>query len=501
MPKQSGDDQLTVWGSTQIPYSQEAEEATVGAVLVDPKISLVLSFLHADDFFILRHNYIWKAVERLNERQEIVDYLTVIQELTNFGQLAEIGGPAYLTQLINNTPTSAHAEAYGRIVQRAAVRRRLMSAADQIKGFALREDLTVEQVLAEVDRRVADIHEVELTRSQRDLQTIIAQTFDFVTDRMKDPTILPGIPWGFRDVDKLTLGAEKQNLIIIAAVAGMGKTSLMGTGALNMAAAGKRVMFQSYEMSDNDLASRFLSLESGINLLKLRSGALNQSEFERFAEVANRMMKLSNRLFLSDVPATLEMLRSKALRQMMETGLDALFVDYLQIITPNGRFGPNQRTAEVTHFAYGLKQLAQELNIPVIAAAQLNREVGDKPPKLDQLRESGAIEQAADKVIFIHRDEYYNPETEFPNEADIIIAKHRNGPTGTVKMYFEKTTTKFLNGVERNIDLKQLGTGAPKTEKKPQSKRNDYKSKRHTNPFSRAPKAESKEEEAGEIMN
>lgn len=453
------------WGSTPIPYSQEAEEATLGAMIIGAGLNpsmwiTVASFLRAEDFYILRHKYIWQAMVQINERKQPIDYITVMQQLKDNGYLDEIGGPAYLTHLMNNTPSSLRAEVYARIVQGRAWRRRLMVASDHLKGLAIADDLDVEEVKVEIDKKVADLKGVDFGRKETGLRALLHQTMDYVEQRLSNPSLLPGLPFGIRVLDNLILGAERQNLLIFAGAPGMGKTSLMLGGALHQARLGKRVGIITYEMSELEITHRLISIEGNINLKNIRMGDMQGAEHERFVAANGRLSKLENNIFICDTRPTIGGIQSKCLSWINDYGLDTVYVDYLQIIKPDGRFHPNQRTQEVDAFAYGLKNMAGELNISVNAGAQINRKVADrsdKRPDLSDLREAGGIEQAADKVIFIYRDEYYHPETtEFPNQADLIVAKHRNGPTGTVTCYFEKTTTAFKNGADRSINLSKL---------------------------------------------
>lgn len=451
-------DQVTVWGSTQIPYSQEAEEATIGAVLVNPVAYFAIaSFLKGDDFFILRHRYIWESMERLNDRSEPIDLLTVIQELKDVGTLAEIGGPAYLTQLINNTPTSVHAEVYGRLVERAATRRRLMSAADQIKSFALQEDLTIEQVISEAEAKLFDVTERQLTRELIPMREAINLYFDRIEYLMQNKGAALGLPSGFKDLDKLLGGLQKSDLLIFAGRPGMGKTSFMLSAAINMARLGARIAIFSMEMGIEQIVQRLVSMEAAINSQNLRAGQLNQQEWARFVHAAGNMSNF--RIFIDDTPAMSPIqLRTKCLRMAREHGIDMVIVDYMQLMNAGGAY-QNNRVQEISLISRSMKEMARELNVPVLSAAQLSRAVEqrqDKRPQLSDLRESGSIEQDADVVMFLYRDEVYNEATEFPNQADVIVAKHRNGPTGTISLYFEKSLTKFMNAAERSVDLSRI---------------------------------------------
>lgn len=451
-------DQFNLWGSTQAPFSQEAEEATLGAILAYPiAFFSVAAFLKADDFFIVRHRYIWEAMGRLNERSEPIEYVTVREELENMGRLSEIGGPAYLTQLINNTPSAVHAEVYARLVERAATRRRLMSASDEIKALALDENLTLEQVIADAEARLFDVTERQLNRQLIPMHKAVNDYFDRIEHLMHNRGEALGVPTGFKDLDKLLGGMQKSDLLIFAGRPGMGKTSFMLSAALNMARLGQRIAIFSMEMGVDQIVQRLVSMESAINSQNLRIGQLSQAEYGRFVKAAGNLSRLS--IYIDDTPAMSPIqMRTKCLRMQREHGVDMVVVDYMQLMNAGGAY-ENNRVQEISFISRSMKEMARELNVPVLSAAQLSRAVEqrqDKRPLLSDLRESGSIEQDADVVMFLYRDEIYNEATEFPNQADIIIAKHRNGPTGTISLFFEKTLTKFMNAAERSVDLSHI---------------------------------------------
>lgn len=454
-------DSFNGYEAPAIPHDPEVEEAVLGSILIAPaKLAILKAFLNGSDFFILRHKYIWEACVRVVDRGDALDYLSLKAELQAVNHLGDIGGPAYLTQLINNTPTSIHAETYGRVVQRAAVRRQMLAARDEIGALAVDETISTEHARAEMNRIVAQINGVDLTLQQKGLQELLSNALDHVEYRMVNPRTFLGIPTGFTQLDALLLGMQKSDLTVIGAVPGMGKTSYILSEAHNAAQAGARVGFISQEMGADQITNRLLSLESGVNLQAVRSGQMTSAEFTRFTAAAGRLALLKNNLRIHAGTVTPESLRGLAMKWASEGGLDILYVDYLQIMSSGGLFKPSERVGAVGYFAESLKKLALEMNISVRAPAQLNREIANRPdkrPYLSDLRESGAIEQNADIVLFIHRDEYYNPgNSEFPNQAQIIIGKHRNGPTGEVTLYFEKTLTKFMNAAERSVDLSHM---------------------------------------------
>lgn len=444
----------------QLPTSVDAEEAVLGAIITNPdKFAVVKGFLKSSDFFLLRHQYIWQALERLSERKESIDYLTITAELKATDKFKDIGGGAYLTQLINNTPSSMHAETYGRIVQRMGLRREMLKASDAIRGLAVDEEISTDHARAEMAKMVAEINGVDITGQRRGLKELIIHAFDTAEDRMNNPESMLGIPTGFRDLDNLLLGMQKTDLTIVGAVPGMGKTSWMLSAALNMARKGARVGFVSQEMGDDQITNRLLSLESGVNLQSVRSGKMSMEDFRRYTTAGGNLANLDSKILIDQNTVTPDILRGKVMKWAGEGGIDVLFVDYLQIMSSGGLFKPSERVQAVGYFARSLKTLAREMRIPVIAAAQLNREIAnrqDKRPYLSDLRESGEIEQNADVVLFIYRDDYYNDASEHPNQAEIIVSKHRNGPTGSITLHFEKTLTKFANAREITVDLSYM---------------------------------------------
>lgn len=449
------DEQANRQFSFSAPFSQEAEEAVIGAVLLNPQMLLtVASFLKPEDFYITRHSYIWHAMLRLNDHNIPLDYLTLSQELKDLGWLAEIGGQPYLTYLVNNTPSAIYAEVYGRLVERAAVRRRLLIAADEIKGLALNEELTLEKVTLEAETKLFAVTDRQLKREFTPMREAISAYFDRIEHLMHNQNASLGLPCGFQDLDALLGGMQKSDLLIFAGRPGMGKTSFLLSVALNVARIGGRIGIFTMEMGVEQITQRLVSMETGINTQKLRVGQLKPHEYSRFVEAAGRISKFN--IFIDDTPALNPIqMRTKCRRLAHEHGLDLIILDYIQLMNGGGGFETN-RVQEVSYISRSLKELARELNVPVFSAAQLSRGVEqrqDKRPVLSDLRESGSIEQDADVVMFLYRDVVYNEATEFPNQADVIVAKHRNGPTDTISLYFENSLTKFMDGARRRVDL------------------------------------------------
>lgn len=439
------------------PHSVEAEEAVLGSILINPDALFeVLSFLRSEDFFIVRHAWIWEAILKLHERRDPIDYLTVVTELEQMGRLAEIGGAAYILSLINKTPSALNVEGYGRIVERMAIRRRLIEAAGQVARAAHSEETNIEEVINQAERAIFEVTERRLTRELVPVKDVVSDYFDHVSFMARHQEMVMGVPTGFTDLDRLLGGMQKSDLIIIAARPGMGKSSMLNTILLNAARLQQRVALFSLEMSNEQLVQRFISAETRIPSHKLREGRLDEKDWAEFVKATEHISSLP--IYLDDTPAlSTQELRTKARRLFYEYGLDLIMVDYLQLMTTP--FRTDNRVQEISYISRALKQLARELNVPVVAAAQLSRAVeqrNDKRPLLSDLRESGSIEQDSDVVIFIYRDAYYNPDTPDGNRTEVHVAKHRNGPTGVVDLVFIPELTQFRDGVRRDINLDEV---------------------------------------------
>jgi len=437
------------------PHSAEAEEAVLGSVLLNSdSLFEVASFLQPDDFFIVRNSWVWEAILRLQERNEQIDYVTVVEELRQQSRLDDIGGAAYITYLINHTPSSIYAEAYGRIVERAAIRRRLLASASEIAQLAHEESADINEV---IDRSEASLFAVTERRLRKELVPIniaISDYYDRIEHLYEHRGEPLGVPSGFIDLDRLLGGLQKSDLIIVAGRPGMGKTSWLLSVALNAARARARVAIFSMEMSNEQIVQRLVSSETGISTQNLRLGKLDDREWTLFVEATGNLSNV--RIFLDDTPAQSPIqMRTKCRRLYAEHGLDLIMVDYLQLMN-SGSGRVENRVQEISFISRQLKQLARELNVPVLAAAQLSRAVEqrqDKRPQLSDLRESGSIEQDADVVMFIYREDAYNENTEKVNQADILVSKHRNGPTGVVTLFFRKELTQFSNLNRTGVDL------------------------------------------------
>lgn len=441
--------------SQMVPHSREAEESVIGSVLINPEAYYdVASFLQADDFYIHRHRWIWQAFGRLHERRVPMDFLTVCEELDQMGELAEVGGPAYLTALLNNVPTSLHAEAYGRIVEGTAIRRKMLAAANDIAKLAFQEDSAIDTVMDEAEKAVFGVSERRMTRDLQTIQQVLSVYYDRIEQIASRGSEMAGVPTGFIDLDKLLEGMQPSDFLIIAGRPGMGKTAFMLTVAKNAAKMHKKhVAVFSLEMSNEQLVQRLISQETGIDSQRLRTGKLEDDEWPLFTQAVEVLN--DTHIFLDDTPALTPLqLRTKCRRLHLEFGLDLVILDYLQLMSSGTR--SENRVQEVSYISRNLKVLARELNVPVLAAAQLSRAVeqrADKEPQLSDLRESGSLEQDADVVMFIHRPELYEKDTVMQNTAQIKIAKHRNGPTGDIDLIFRNQIAKFENAVTRNHNL------------------------------------------------
>jgi replicative DNA helicase len=445
-------------GPQLVPHSREAEEAVIGAVLINPEAYYdVAQFLQPDDFYIHRHQWIWNAFIALHDRNEAIDFVTVTEELDQMGHLADIGGAAYITKLINNVPSSLHAEAYGRRVEETAIRRRMLTAANEIAKLAYKEDLSLDTVMDGSEKAVFNVSERRLTRDLQPIRTVLSDYFDRIEELSQRDDALVGVPTGFFDIDKMLGGLQPSDLLIIAGRPGMGKTGFLLSALKNAALIHKKhVAVFSLEMSNEQLVQRLIAQETGINSTRLRSGTLSPDEWLLFTQAIEVLT--DTHIFLDDTPALTPLqLRTKCRRLHLEYKLDLIVVDYLQLMA--GDIRNNNRVQEVSDISRNMKILARELNVPVLAAAQLSRAVeqrSDKRPVLSDLRESGSLEQDADIVMFIYRPEVYEEDTALKNLAEIIVAKHRNGPTGDVQLVFRKNLAKFENAATRNIDLSQV---------------------------------------------
>jgi len=427
------------------PYSQEAEEAVLGAVMVNPEAFLgVASFLKTEDFYILRHGYIWEALTHISERNDQIDFVTVVDELRAMNHLNDIGGPGYLLHLVNATPTSVHAEVYGHLVERAAVRRRLLIAADEIKALAMDEQLSIEKVTSDSESKLFTVTERNLRRELIPMRDAINTYFERMEHLIQHPDEPLGLPTGFRDLDELLGGLQRSDLLIFAGRPGMGKTSFLLSVALNAAKLGGRILIFTMEMGHEQLVQRFVSMETGINTQKLRTGQLLQQEWERFVAASGRLGNLH--ITIDDTPAmTPIQMRTKCRRMAHEFGLDLVIVDYMQLMSAGSGY-ENNRVQEISYISRSLKELARELNVPLFSAAQLSRAVEqrqDKRPQLSDLRESGCL--AGDTLIYLPDSGSYIPIRELEGKSDFDVLALN---PATWKLERAKVSDAFYTGIK-----------------------------------------------------
>ncbi len=445
--------QTTAPATPNIPHSREAEEAVVGAVLINPEAYYdVAQFLQADDFYIHRHKWIWEAFTRLHEQRTPVDMLTLSEELDRVDQLEELGGPAYLTSLINQVPSSLNAESYGRIVEAHSIRRKMINAANEIAALAYNEGSLVDTVMDEAEKAVFNVSERRLKHDLMPISSVLSEYYDRIDDLAKRSDEIFGVPTGFIDLDKLLSGLQSSDLLIIAGRPGQGKSGFLLSVAKNAGLTHKKhVAVFSLEMSNEQVVQRLIAQETGIDSQRLRTGKLTEEEWPLFTHAIEVFS--DTKIFLDDTPAITPLqLRTKCRRLHMEYGLDLVIIDYLQLMGGDSR--NDNRVQEVSYISRNLKVLARELNVPVLAAAQLSRAVEqrqDKRPILSDLRESGSLEQDADIVMFIYRPDQYENDSVKQNVAEIIVAKHRNGPVGKIELIFRSALAKFENAATKNV--------------------------------------------------
>ncbi|MDO4902159.1 MAG: replicative DNA helicase [bacterium] len=429
------------------PQNIDAEMSLLGAILIDEEVLIdVAEIVKPIDFYDKRHASIYAGIIRLFEKHSPVDLLTLTDELKKKGDLDAVGGSTYLSELTNYVPTAAHAKSYAEIVSQAAVRRRLIKASADISTLAFNEELTVPQLLGQSEAELFSVSDSSLSNDLTSLEEILDNSFERLDELFRNKGKLRGIRTGYRDLDNMTAGLQRSNLIILAARPAMGKTTLVTNLAYNIATIEKKpVLFFSLEMSKEQLVDRMLADAAGVDSWNIQTGNLSEEDFAKLSDAMGEMAEAP--IYIDDTPGITALeLRTKARRLAHEGELGLIVIDYLQLLEPTTKTG--NRVQEVSEISRSLKLIARELNVPVIALSQLSRQVenrDDKRPQLADLRESGSIEQDADIVMFIFREAYYNPETERQNITDLILAKHRQGATGTVELYFHPERLRFMS--------------------------------------------------------
>ncbi|UAL47433.1 replicative DNA helicase [Sutcliffiella horikoshii] len=445
------------------PQNIEAEQAVIGAIFLEPSaLTLASELVMPDDFYRAAHQKIYDCMLNLSDRGEPVDLVTVTSELANLKLLEEVGGVSYLSDIAGSVPTAANIEYYAKIVEEKSILRRLIRTATNIaqEGYS-RED-EVAGLLNEAEKQILEVSQRKNSGVFQNIKDVLVKTYDNIETLHNRKGEVTGIETGFTELDKMTAGFQRNDLIIIAARPSVGKTAFALNIAQNVATkARENVAIFSLEMGAEQLVMRMLCAEGNINAQNLRTGQLTADDWSKLTMA---MGSLSNAgIYIDDTPGIrVSEIRSKCRRLRQESGLGMILIDYLQLIQGSGRGGGENRQQEVSEISRSLKALARELEVPVIALSQLSRGVEqrqDKRPMMSDIRESGSIEQDADIVGFLYRDDYYDKESENKNIIEIILAKQRNGPVGTVSLAFVKEYNKFVN-LERRFDDESVPPGA-----------------------------------------
>lgn len=458
---------VTVTGLDRLPpQNVEAEMSVLGCLMLDKDaIIKIADQIRPDDFYDKKHEIIYRAVIELYERSNSIDVLTVSNRLDEVRQLQAAGGNSYLASLVNSVPSSAHLSHYAGIVRKKGTLRRLISAASDITSMAFQEEGEVADILDTAEQRLFGVSQQHLKQNFVSISDILHETFERIDEMHRGPGGLRGLSTGFYEMDKILGGLQKSDLVILAARPAMGKTSFALDIMRNIAVQEKKgVAVFSLEMSRDQLVDRLLTAQSGVPLWKIRTGQLSDSDFALLGEAMGVLSEAP--IFIDDVAgANIMEVRTKARRLKTEHDIGLVVIDYLQLMQGRSTAAEN-RVQEVSEISRSLKILARELNVPVLALSQLHRGVESRPdkvPQLSDLRESGSIEQDADVVMFIYReDAYKGKDSRKPNIAEIHIKKHRNGPTGEVDLYFEQERTTFKN-LDKSFDTSpQAVMGAAK---------------------------------------
>ncbi len=432
------------------PQNIDAEVSLLGSVLIeDEVITAIADKIFPGDFYDKRHGTIYAAMVKLYEKHQPVDLLTLSNALKDTDELEDVGGSSYLTELTNAVPTAAHAEHYADIVAEKSMRRKLIKASEDIVNLSFGDGASsVQEILEQAEKRLFAVSQQTTKQDLVSIEQILADGFDRLDELHKNKGRLRGVRTGWKDLDNMTAGLQRSDLIILAARPAMGKTTLVGNLIQNVATHEKQaVLFFSLEMSKDQLVDRMLASESGVDAWNIRTGNLTDDDFEKLGAAMGSLSEAP--IYIDDTPGiTVLEMRTKARREAQKHPLGLIVIDYLQLMSGSRGGGDFNRVQEVSEISRGLKLIARELNVPVIALSQLSRSVESRSPQIPQLsdlRESGSIEQDADIVAFLYREDYYNPETDRQHIADLILAKHRNGPTGRIELYFHPEKLKFLS--------------------------------------------------------
>ncbi|WJP97824.1 replicative DNA helicase [Macrococcus bovicus] len=451
------------FNSMQMPHHLEAEQSVLGAILLDPELLIpTLEKLLPQHFYRRSHQHIFQAMLSLSEKNAQLDIVTLTDQMTKEGTLEEAGGPIYLSELSEIVPTTRNIDFYTEIVFNDAVKRQLIHVADSIAKDGYNQELELESLLSDAEKRIMNISSDRGTDGFQNIRDILQVVFENAEDLDRNQGQTPGIPTGYRDLDKMTAGFNRNDLIIIAARPSVGKTAFALNIAQQVATHDNNysVAIFSLEMGADQLATRMICSTGNVDSNRLRTGTMENEDWNRFTVAIGKLSR--TKIFIDDTPGIrITDIRAKSRRLKQEHGLDMILIDYLQLIQGSGSRSSDNRQQEVSEISRMLKSLARELECPVIALSQLSRGVEqrqDKRPMMSDIRESGSIEQDADIVAFLYRDDYYNRGNnedgeentdagaqDENGEIEIIIAKQRNGPTGTVKLNFMKQYNKFAD--------------------------------------------------------
>lgn len=429
------------------PQNLEAEQSVLGSILLDNEVFAgIEGLVRADHFYKEGHRKIFRAMDRLFRRSEPIDLVTLTEELRQTGELEGIGSVPYLIGLADSVPTAAYAENYARIVTEKAVLRDLISASGQIMQTAYDQAMPLEQILDKAEAGIFELSSSKRSHNFQNMAGLVTETFDYINEMFGSPDPVSGLRTGFKELDVLTAGLQPSSLNVLAARPAMGKTAFALTIGLNVALKEqKTVGIFNLEMSAVQLVTRMLCSEARVDMNRVRNGQLSDRDFQRLADTAGKLSEAQ--IYIDDnADMSIMELRSRCRRLMAEHDLGLVVIDYLQLMSSETGRSSENRQHEISTISRGLKLLARELDIPVIVLSQLSRAVEGRPnkrPMLSDLRESGAIEQDADLVMFIYRDEYYDQQSEKQGIAEIIIGKQRNGPVGTVELQFHSAHVRF----------------------------------------------------------
>ncbi len=431
------------------PQDIVAEKSLLGAMMLsDNMMADVMLILKAQDFYEGRHQIIYQAMLELYDQHKPIDLLTLTSELKAKKKLKEVGGAPYLTELSNFVPAASHAKAYAEIIDKASVRRKLINAGNNIANKAYEEDTNVDDLVGQAEKELFEVSDRIVKSDYQSMDQLLAEAMERIAELQRNKGVLRGLKSGFIDLDKKTAGFQKGDLVIVGARPAMGKTTFAQNLAFNIANINKKgVLFFSMEMAKNEIVDRMISDIADVDNWRMRTGNLSDEEFSRLGDALGEIDEIP--IYIDDTSSmTIMELRNKARRAVHDHDIGVIIIDYLQLMNGSNRYAGN-RVQEITEVSRGLKILARELEIPVIALAQLSRNVtgrDDPRPVLSDLRDSGSIEQDADLVMFLHRPDYYKkPEEEDTNITELLIRKHRHGAIGLIELYFDGAKSRFMS--------------------------------------------------------